>query len=276
MRGFRRDIVDLPANLKELKEARKSNKSYQRIRYFDSVANWGDHINPYIIEKMTGKTILQSTFGWTEHLLAVGSILRNANSNSIVWGSGFISKTSKFRGTPKKIAAVRGPLTGQRLTELGYENPQVYGDPALLMPRFYNPKIEKQHKIGLVAHYAEKNDAIVEHLASLGIYLVDIQLPVEEFVDELCKCETIISSSMHGLIAADAYGIPNRWLMLSDKLVGGEFKFHDYYNAIGVFNETPIKTTELTSIDNLDALIALTSKKEIQLDLDKLYNAFPV
>jgi len=276
MRGFRRDIVDLPANLKALKEARKSNKSYQRIRYFDSVANWGDHINPYIIEKMTGKTILQSTFGWTEHLLAVGSILRNANSNSIVWRSGFISKTSKFRGTPKKIAAVRGPLTGQRLTELGYENPQVYGDPALLMPRFYNPKIEKQHKIGLVAHYAEKNDAIVEHLASLGIYLVDIQLPVEEFVDELCKCETIISSSMHGLIAADAYGIPNRWLMLSDKLVGGEFKFHDYYNAIGVFNETPIKTTELTSIDNLDALIALTSKKEIQLDLDKLYNAFPV
>ena len=276
MRGFRRDIVDLPANLKALKEARKSNKSYQRIRYFDSVANWGDHINPYIIEKMTGKTILQSTFGWTEHLLAVGSILRNANSKSIVWGSGFISKTSKFRGTPKKIAAVRGPLTGQRLTELGYENPQVYGDPALLMPCFYNPKIEKQHKIGLVAHYAEKNDAIVEHLASLGIYLVDIQLPVEEFVDELCKCETIISSSMHGLIAADAYGIPNRWLMLSDKLVGGEFKFHDYYNAIGVFNETPIKTTELTSIDNLDALIALTSKKEIQLDLDKLYNAFPV
>lgn len=276
MRGFRRDIVDLPANLKALREARKSDKSYQRIRYFDAVANWGDHINPYIIEKMTGKTILQSTFGWTEHLLAVGSILRNANSNSIVWGSGFISKTSKFRATPKKIAAVRGPLTGQRLTELGYENPQIYGDPALLMPRFYKPQVAKQHKIGLVAHYAEKNDEIVKHLASLGIYLVDIQLPVEAFVDELCKCETIISSSMHGLIAADAYGIPNRWLMLSDKLVGGEFKFHDYYNAIGVFNETPVKTAELSSIDNVDTLISLTSKKEIQLDLDKLYNAFPV
>ena len=276
MRGFRRDIADLPANLKALKEAKKSKKPYQRIRYFDAVANWGDHVNPYIIEKMTGKAILQSTFGWTEHLLAVGSILRNANRNTIVWGSGFISETSKFRGTPKKIAAVRGPLTGQRLTDLGYENPQVYGDPALLMPRFYNPKVEKLHKIGLVAHYAEKNDAIVEHLASLGIYLVDIQLPVETFVDELCKCETIISSSMHGLIAADAYGIPNRWLMLSDKLVGGEFKFHDYYNAIGVFNETPIKTPELASIDSLNALIALTSKKEIKLDLDKLYDAFPV
>jgi pyruvyltransferase len=276
MRGFRRDIADLPANLKALKETKKSKKPYQRIRYFDAVANWGDHINPYIIEKMTGKTILQSTFGWTEHLLAVGSILRNANRNTIVWGSGFISETSRFRGAPKKIAAVRGPLTGQRLTDLGYENPQIYGDPALLMPRFYSPKVDKQHKIGLVAHYAEKNDEIVKHLASLGIYLVDIQLPVETFVDELCKCETIISSSMHGLIAADAYGIPNRWLMLSDKLVGGEFKFQDYYNAIGIFDETPIKTAELASIDSLDALIALTSRKEIKLDLDKLYDAFPV
>ena len=93
--------------------------------------------------------------------MAVGSILRNANRNTIVWGSGFISETSRFRGAPKKIAAVRGPLTGQRLTDLGYENPQIYGDPALLMPRFYSPKVDKQHKIGLVAHYAEKNDEIV-------------------------------------------------------------------------------------------------------------------
>lgn len=276
MRGIKGAIADLPSNLKALQKAYKNKQGYQRIRYFNTVPNWGDHINPYIIEKMTGKTVLQSTFGWTEHLLAVGSILRNANSNSIVWGSGFISKTSKFRVTPKKIAAVRGPLTGQRLIELGYENPEVYGDPALLMPRFYNPEIVKQHKIGLVAHYAEKNDAVVDYLASLGVYLVDIQLPVEAFVDQLCKCETIISSSMHGLIAADAYGIPNRWLMLSDKLVGGQFKFQDYYNSIGVFDETPVKTSNLFSIDNIDTLIALTSKKEIKLDLDKLYGAFPV
>lgn len=276
MRGLKGALADLPKNLRSMFAAYRSKQAYQRIRYFNTVPNWGDHINPYIIEKMTGKTVLQSTFGWTEHLLAIGSILRNANRNSIIWGSGFISKTSRFRGAPKKIVAVRGPLTGQRLIELGYEDPEIYGDPALLMPRFYDPNVAKQHKIGLVAHYAEKNDAIVEYLNSMGVYAVDIQLPVETFVDELCKCETIISSSMHGLIAADAYGIPSRWLMLSDKLVGGEFKFHDYYNSIGIFNEVPVKTSELFSIDNLDALIALTGKKEIKLDLDRLYNAFPV
>jgi pyruvyltransferase len=275
MRGFRRDLLDLSGNLKALREVKDSGQPYQSIRYFNAVANWGDHINPYIIEKMTGKTVIQSTFGWTEHLLAVGSVLRNANRNSIVWGSGFISSTSKPRAKPKKIAAVRGPLTGQRLTDLGYTNPQVYGDPALLMPRFYNPQVAKEHKVGLVAHYAEKDDAVVEYLISLGLHPVDIQLPVEPFIDELCKCETIVSSSMHGLIAADAYGIPNRWLRLSDKLVGGEFKFQDYYGGIGVAGETPLKTSELFAIQSRDELIALTSKKDIDLDLDKLYDAFP-
>lgn len=276
MRGFKRDLLDLSGNLKALRKAKGSGELYQSIRYFNGVANWGDHINPYLIEKMTGKTVIQSTFGWTEHLLAVGSVLRNANRNSIVWGSGFISSTSKPRAKPKKIAAVRGPLTGQRLTDLGYTNPQIYGDPALLMPRFYSPQVAKEHKIGLVAHYAEKDDTIVEYLISLGIHPVDIQLPVEPFIDELCKCGAIVSSSMHGLIAADAFGIPNRWLRLSDKLVGGDFKFQDYYGGIGVVGEIPLEKSELLAIQSQDELIALTSKKTIGLDLDKLFDAFPV
>jgi len=49
MRGFRRDLLDLPGNLKALREVKDSGQPYQSIRYFNAVANWGDHINPYII-----------------------------------------------------------------------------------------------------------------------------------------------------------------------------------------------------------------------------------
>lgn len=276
MRGSRGNLLDFPKNIKAYVQARSKNEAFRRIRYFDGVPNWGDHINPYLIEKMSGKTVLQSTFGGTEHLLAIGSILRNANRNSIVWGSGFISKKSKFRSAPKLITAVRGPLTGQRLEELGAYDPKVYGDPALLMPRFYMPKVIKKHRVGLVAHYAEKNDDSVRHLSGLGVKLVDIQLPVEEFLDKLCECETIISSSLHGLIAADAYGVPNRWLMLSNKLVGGEFKFQDYYRAIGAFDQTPTTLSEVMAIDSLATLEESASKKEINLDLDKLVSVFPI
>lgn len=51
MRGFRRDLLDLTGNLKALREVKNSGQPYRSIRYFNAVANWGDHINPYIIEK---------------------------------------------------------------------------------------------------------------------------------------------------------------------------------------------------------------------------------
>jgi pyruvyltransferase len=275
MQPYSGRLSDLPRNFRDFAVTRLQNKPYQYIRYFNAIPNWGDHINPYIIQKMTGKNIIESTFGMSEHIIAIGSIFGKANRNSIIWGTGFISKTSSFKEPPKKITAVRGPLTGSRLEELGCKNPKIYGDPALLMPRFYSPKVKKKYSVGLVAHYAEKNDAVVNYLGKLGVHMVDIQLPVEEFIDELCQCEAIISSSLHGLIAADAYGIRNRWLKLSDKLVGGEFKFQDYYNSIGSFNERPLMTKELMSVKSIPELFDVTNRKNVGLNLDKLYNAFP-
>ena len=58
--------------------------------------------------------------------------------------------------------------------------------------------------------------------------MIDPRLPIEQFVDELVSCEMIFSSSLHGLIIADAYNIPNRRVIFGNKLIGGDFKFNDY------------------------------------------------
>ena len=39
---------------------------------------------------------------------------------------------------------------------------------------------------------------------------------------------------MHGLIFADSYGIPNAWIAPHDSMIGGEFKFNDYYSTTTV------------------------------------------
>ena len=39
---------------------------------------------------------------------------------------------------------------------------------------------------------------------------------------------------MHGLILAEAYGIPTCRVVFSEKILGGDFKFYDYYSGVGI------------------------------------------
>jgi pyruvyltransferase len=99
-----------------------------------------------------------------ENYVSIGSILHFSDKNSIVWGAGFISKDSYCKVPPKKILAVRGPLTRKKLIEQNIECPKIYGDPALLLPIFYHPKIKKKYEIGIVPHYVDQKNEIIKAL----------------------------------------------------------------------------------------------------------------
>ena len=55
-----------------------------------------------------------------------------------------------------------------------------------------------------------------------------------QILEEIASCEYVLSSSLHGLIVSDSFGIPNQRLVVSEKLVGDGYKFNDYYSAFGV------------------------------------------
>ena len=40
---------------------------------------------------------------------------------------------------------------------------------------------------------------------------------IEAFLDEVSECEHVISTSLHGLIVAQAYGIPVGWAVMSTR-----------------------------------------------------------
>ena len=92
-------------------------------------------------------------------------------------------------------------------------------------------------------------------------------------IDQIKSCENIISSSLHGLIVSDAYGIPNVWIKISDNINGGEFKFKDYFSGVKREYKPPIVMTEETTLSAID--LVLSTYKKISPDLKSLINTCP-
>lgn len=155
-----------------------------------------------------------------------------------VFGSGFITEqktSSELYSREMRIYAVRGVLTKLRfeknlkidLTKI------ILGDPGLLSSKLLSNKPAKKYSVGIIAHMINENDPNVKKLQkeisnSLVINILDSPVTV---LSKISQCEIILSDAMHGLIAADSLGIPNRRIKFKNELIGGDFKFKDYYSA---------------------------------------------
>lgn len=192
--------------------------------------NVGDTLTPFIVEHFTGKKVEFAERNSTGKLISVGSIMKAIRVNDTIWGAGVMRKTDTFPMASRcEFLAVRGKLSEKILgIDIG-----VYGDPALLLPLMYNPKIEKTHTIGLIPHYIEKKDPVFKRLQTPKSIFIDVEQDWKSFVDQILSCSVVVSSSLHGCIIAEAYGITAHWLKVSDKVLGDGFKFADYLSGTG-------------------------------------------
>ncbi|WP_165394906.1 polysaccharide pyruvyl transferase family protein [Methanofollis fontis] len=225
--------------------------------------NWGDALNPVLIQEISGKKPLFATQDISNIrkcpvYSVIGSVLEHAspencgNGNLVVWGTGFLSERGRLRVRPREICAVRGPLTRELLLRQGFSCPEVYGDPALLYPEYYRPKLPKRYQLGIIPHYVDKNHRYLQNFQDdPGVLVIDIQGGIRDVVDQICRCRHIASSSLHGIIASDAYRIPSTWVRFSDGVAGKGFKFNDYFSSVGREEEGPYAIEENTSVDDL-------------------------
>jgi hypothetical protein len=110
------------------------------------------------------------------------------------------------------------------------------------------PIVPKRFAVGLIPHYIDASLPIVQQAARLeGWTVIDINQAdtPEKFVRELLACDLILSSSLHGIVVADSYGVPAHHVVLSNKVCGGGFKFRDYYASVG----RHYSTVDLSSLD---------------------------
>ena len=131
----------------------------------------------FLVEKISGKIVK-----WIhpfdrrvhEKYIVLGSIISYADNQTVIWGSGSMSETHIPDGIPRDICAVRGPLTRQVLREQNISCPEVYGDPSLLYPMFYNPEIDKQYKLGIIPHYIDHDNPWLKHAHRNGALIINI------------------------------------------------------------------------------------------------------
>lgn len=203
------------------------------LTWFTYKSNFGDLMSPWLLEKMTGRTIARADTS-RPHYVMIGSIINKGTPQSIFWGTGTYGTEAKREvAADARYTAVRGPLTRSKLgaaMAFGIDVPAVYGDPALLAPLYFYPKVKVTHEYGVVVRWKERSWARATY--GPGVKLIDFARgDVEEVIRDMLSCRRILSSSLHGLIVADAYGIPNAWLA-SGTPRGGEFKFHDYFASV--------------------------------------------
>lgn len=243
--------------------------------WWNKHANFGDLLTPWLLEKISGKPVILSQEG--EHIVAIGSILGYCKKNSLVWGAGsFGTETKSQISIDASYFAVRGPLTRNMIRIHGGKCPDIFGDPALLLPDYYWPTgVAKDFELGVVIrHSEEKLLKSINVPGALIIYLGTDR--VTETIDNILRCKRIATTSLHGLIVADAYGIPNCWIE-STSPYGLEHKFHDYFLSVNK-SKGPVKSSFLKqgwSMGRIINEIEFDGRK-MEIDLNKLRIACPI
>ena len=244
-----------------------------QLHWWTNESNFGDLLAPWLAHRITGQEVEFVDRG-SPAFVTIGSILSHVSSGCTVWGTGsFGTETSKQITKDAEYRAVRGPLTRNKLAINGIDCPRIYGDPALLTPRYFNPDVPKTHKLGIVLRWSEtkRNQHSIPGVKPIYLGSDDIEGTLRSFL----QCEKILTTSLHGLIIADAYGIPNAWLD-SRTPKGLEFKYWDYLISVGKIREPQAYRLHAPGVTADRLLEELNfDSRPIDIDLDKLYDACP-
>lgn len=249
-------------------------QKYVPYKLYNKIRNCGDAINPSIIEHVSGHKsyfVRESE----EHILGVGSIFFYAKKNSYIWGSGIMDPAAEFPHLdPAKVRAVRGHLTRNRLRDLGHKIGDIpLGDPGILVDELVyksEPLPSKRYRVAIVPHHADFHNPEYKKLAHADdVCIVDMMDYSMKPVEQIAQAECVLSQSLHGLVFAEAMGVPSLWISTrTDRR--WKFKFQDWYTT----TENPQNEPYLLGTP-LEDLIAETRHAGVAIDRDALRAAFP-
>ena len=203
--------------------------------YWNKRANFGDALANLLLQKFTRLQSEWAPPGEAE-LVLVGSVLDQLPEDwsGVIAGAGKLHEKTKLSFPNADILAVRGPLTAKGLNRKDI----VLGDPGLLADELVKLE-DKQYNLGIVPHWTDKTLEFDKRFTQYNPRIIHVDGDPLEVIREIGRCKKIISSSLHGIILADAFAIPRR-IEISPRALthahqeGGLFKWLDYSASLGV------------------------------------------
>ena len=251
--------------------------------FWCNMSNFGDALNPIIFKRLLNIDIYYADLK-DAYVVGIGSLgdmclMDSHNTNFIkkpifMFSTGIGFEEGGFFHNPDillperlkrnvKCFATRGKLTDARFAKmLGHKTGAVIGDGGLLVNKLIDKsKISPKYDLGIVPHFADKDNIIFRQIADTipNSVILDPTVGVDKFLHDLCECRAVISTAMHPLIACDALRIPNMWVRISETTTS-RYKFHDYYSAFGLDKE-PMDL--LNTKFDLNTLTELKTKYDI-------------
>lgn len=206
----------------------------RRFEIGPRVGNFGDLLGPLIVKRILAgaqPTGALARLDKSKRVFAVGSVMHFADDGDTVWGTGVNGKvaTDLHRFGALDVRAVRGPVTRKWLADhRDIDAPEVYGDPALLLPELLPEAAswlqQKKRGLGVVPNFHD--------VAAYGSHpgFIDPKRNPLAVVEDIVRSEMIAASSLHGVIVAEAFGIP---AVLLPSKVESPFKYLDYAQGSG-------------------------------------------
>jgi len=286
-----------------------------------SHVNIGDALSPVMVALLSSLPIVHASHNARgARMAAVGTIGQMLQHGDVTfWGTGVSryrnphaeSRETRepfapFPETRYRIAATRGPISRALLNEENAIGPPAFGDPVWLLPQFYRPPIEKKWDLGVIVHLSELSETVLntkvrpefvryeipeEMRGSIHIIQTRTAISAEamrERLDEILACRRIVSTSLHGMVFAESYGIPclhfaprgrkrgvNRRRL--DPNDGHDLRITDLYLGLGR-REIPVYAQPRRSHTNWDHVMRAIDLvwEPTPFDYEPLLAAFPL
>ncbi len=280
-------------------------------------ANLGDALSPIIVSTLSHLPISRRNFdSQRPRLCAVGTIAHGQKNGSVhVWGTG-MDRTinpakagaaySKPENTDFTIHATRGPFTADVFRREGLVAPDVYGDPVWFLPKLFpRPQTPPRYELGVILHLTEL-DAYTSTASARAVFeryripealgdavrlispITDRSLGAMEVrLSEILDCKRIASTSLHGLVIAETYGLPCIWFApfpgggrvanLADDECKVDHRMRDFYAGVGKWS-LPIFASDRSLRTDWSALITWIDDHYLPCDFEghALFEAYPL